>query len=76
MDSYKILVNGNEAATITANFAQASCGIALDGQSTPFQVADARHDPDIAAELLNNWCHSQGGEIWGDDDEVEVVACN
>ena len=75
MDDYKIFVNGHNVATMTANFAQASCQILIDGQPTPFQVADAKQDPDIAAEMLNNWCHSQGGEIWGDDDDVEVVAC-
>jgi hypothetical protein len=74
MNDYSILANGNKVATMTANFAQASCPILLDGQSTPFQVADAKHDPGTAAEMLNNWCHSQGGEIWGEDDEVEVVA--
>ena len=73
-NDYSILANGNKVATMTANFAQASCPILLDGQSTPFQVADAQHDPGTAAEMLNRWCFSQGGEIWGEDDEVEVVA--
>jgi hypothetical protein len=76
MDSYKILVNGVEAATISANFAQASCAIELNGKATPYQVADAKHDPDNAAELLNGWCFSEGGEIWGDDDQIEVVECD
>jgi len=76
MATYKIKVNGEVAATFEANFNQAGSGIELNGRATPYQVSDAKHDPDNAAELLNGWCFSEGGEIWGDDDQIEVVECN
>ncbi len=72
--TYKIVVAGETRATFTADFAQASSPIMLDGNSTPFQVADARHKPSKAAELLIDWCDSEGGEIVGDDEEYEVEA--
>jgi len=63
MATYSIKVNGEAVATFSANFNLASSGIELNGRSTPYQVADAKHDPDIAAELLNGWCHAEGGSI-------------
>jgi len=76
MTTYEIKVNGEVAATFQADFRQASSAIELNGRTTPYQVADAKHDADIAAKLLNKWCFSEGGEIWGDDDQIEVVECN
>ena len=73
MTTYSIKVNGEAVATFSANFNLASSSIELNGRSTPYQVADAKHDPDIAAELLNGWCHSEGGSIWLDSDYVRVV---
>jgi hypothetical protein len=73
MATYKIKVNGEVTATFEANFNQAGSGIELNGRATPYQVSDAKHDPDIAAEMLNGWCHSEGGSIWQDGDHVRVV---
>ena len=72
MTTYKIVVDGQTRATFTADFAQASSPLLLDGESTPFQVADARHKPSKAAELLIGYCDTMGGEIVGDDEEYEV----
>jgi hypothetical protein len=72
MTIYEIHVNGEVVATFEADFKQASDTIELDGRATPFQVADAKHDVNVAAELLNGWCHSEGGSIWKDGDKVKV----
>ncbi len=71
---YQILVGGDVRMTFAGDFAQASFPITLEGDSTPFQVADARHSARRAAELLISWCDSQGGSNVGDDEEYEVVA--
>jgi hypothetical protein len=52
--------NGRETITIDADFSQASCQISAkydDGEwfSTPFQVADARHNRLVACRLVANW---------------------
>lgn len=70
--TYRVTVNGDVRMMFSADFRQASCPIMLEGRSTPFQVADARHDPVRAAEMLNRWCESQGGGAWDDGDEIEV----
>lgn len=71
--TYQIKVNGDVRMTFGGDFAQASSPITLEGDSTPFQVADARHSPAKAAEMLIGWCDSQGGSNVGDDEEYEVV---
>lgn len=73
--TYQVVVGGAVRMRFAANFAQASCPITLEGDSTPFQVADARHRPSVAAEKLVAWCDSQGGSNVGADEEytVEVV---
>ena len=71
--TYRINVGGETRMTFAADFAQASSPITLEGDSTPFQVADARHRPAKAAELLIGWCDSQGGSNVGKDEEYEVV---
>lgn len=58
--------------TFSADFVQASSPILLEGDSTPFQVADARHREREAAELLNGWCRGQGGEAWGEGEDFSV----
>lgn len=70
--TYAINVDGDQVATMTADFAQASSPLMLDGEATPFQVADARHRRDEAAEKLLNWAWSNGGALceMGDDGEV------
>lgn len=71
--TYKILVDGEKVATMTADFAQASSPIMLDGNSTPFQVADARHWKQEAAEMILSWAWSHGGELCECDDDGAVV---
>lgn len=71
--TYQVKVNDEVRMTFAGDFAQASSPIQLEGDSTPFQVADASHRPTRAAELLINWCDSQGGSNVGDDEEYEVV---
>jgi hypothetical protein len=73
MAMYQIKVGNDVRATFSADFAQASSPILIDGQSTPFQVADARHDPSAVARMLIRWCNSEGGPIVGDDEEWEVA---
>jgi hypothetical protein len=72
MSQYVIKVGKEIRGTISADFAQASCTIFLDGVSTPFQVADARHDPDSAAGLIVDWADSQDGSIVADGEEYSV----
>ena len=43
-------ING-ESHVISGDFSQASSPLWIDGKSTPFQVADARHREDIAVAL-------------------------
>ncbi len=72
MANYICTVDGQERMTFSGDFAQASSPLLIDGNSTPFQVADARHSPARAADLLNDWCRSEGGEAWGQNESVEV----
>lgn len=69
--TYTILVDGEKVATMTADFAQASSPLLLDGESTPYQVADARHRTQRAAEMLLSWCWSSGGPLCDTDDDGE-----
>jgi hypothetical protein len=77
--TYQVLVNGTERLRFRADFTQAHspiCTIDQHGRpfATAFQVADARHKPQSAAELLNNWFRSHHlSDIWGDG-ETPVVA--
>jgi hypothetical protein len=73
MTTYEIRVNDHIRATFAADFARAEYPITLDGEPTPYQVGDARHRPDEAAELLIDWCDSEGGPIVEDEEEYEVV---
>lgn len=59
-NSYKILTDYGQLAEFDADFAQASSQIRLDGKSTPFQVADARHSVEEGARVLLAWMFSQG----------------
>lgn len=72
--TYQVLVGGDVRMNFTGDFTQASSPITLEGSSTPFQVADARHRPGNAARLLIDWCEMQGGSNVGGDEEYEVVA--
>lgn len=71
-ETYEILVDDCVVATFAGDFAQASCPVMLDGDSTPYQVADFRHRPDAnCAERLLLWAHGNGCpvcEVWTDED--------
>lgn len=71
--TYQVKVGKTIRLTFDGDFSQASSPLTIDGNSTPFQVADARHRPATAAEILNNWCRSEGGEAWGEDEEITIV---
>lgn len=71
--TYEIVLDGEVVATMTADFAQASSPLLLDGSSTPFQVADARHRTMRAAEMLLQWTHSQGGPLCEIDEDGDIV---
>jgi hypothetical protein len=78
MAIYDATVDGNVRLSFEADFAQASSPIEIVREngwhvSTPFQVADSGHSPRRAADLLNGWCHSEGGAAWEDDECAEVT---
>lgn len=72
--TYRVSVNGRTRMTFEGDFTQASSPLTIEGDATPLQVADARHRPAEAARLLNDWMRSQGGECWGADEQIEIVA--
>lgn len=78
MQTYTVYVKAEERMRFSGDFAEASSPIRIVGDegetSTPYQVADARHSPKEAARLLNEWCRSEGGEAWGEEEEIEVDA--
>mgnify|MGYP001284774655 CR=1 FL=1 len=71
--TYQINVDGEPVATMTADFAQASSPILMDGESTPYQVADARHRKIVAAEMLlqNVWLN--GGAVCEIDEDGDII---
>ncbi len=69
METYAILVDGEQVATMAADFAQAASPLLLDGVGTPFQVADARHRPIEAAEKLLRWSWSRGCPLCDVDED-------
>ena len=71
--TYEIKVDGETVATMTADFAQASSPLLMDGDSTPFQVADATHRKLKAAEMLLIYAHSQGGSLCEMDEDGDVT---
>jgi hypothetical protein len=62
--TYQVINDGHVVMSFAGDFSQASSPLTLEGNSTPFQVADACHRPIEAAKLLNRWCHSEGGAAW------------
>lgn len=71
--TYEIRVGGDVRMTFAADLTQAACPITLEGDSTPFQVADARHNKMRAAELVIGYADMMGGSNVGEDEEYEVV---
>lgn len=67
---------GGETVTLTADLAQASAVLYVDGESTPYQVASARHRTDAAVLLA---CRYSWPEVeWPDPiryglDEIEAT---
>lgn len=59
-DQYILTIGDAEEYLVEADFSQASSPILLDGQGTPFQVADSQHSVPIAATLLYGWLQSEG----------------
>lgn len=80
MAIYRATVDGVERMRFRGDFSQAASPIMLecgepgsgDYTSTPYQVADARHRPREAAEMLAGWCRNEGGEVIGEDEVIEV----
>ena len=54
---------------LTADFAQASSPIMVDGRPSPFQVADASHRPARAAKLVADWLCLDDEYEWTDDED-------
>ena len=77
MTTYRIMIDGEPVCDFSGDFAQASSPVLLDGDSTPFQVADFRHRPNAdCAERLLLWSHNQGASMCSvsrDDDDQQVV---
>lgn len=72
MKKCKITVDGDTRLVFSGDFAQASSPLLINGESTPFQVADARHRVTEAARILLGYCESSGGPVVGEDEEWEV----
>ena len=71
--TYTVTVNGIARLTFTADLAEASAPITWDdNEICPFETADARHNKFEAASLLNRWLRNEGGEAWGEDEEIEI----
>ena len=64
-DTYVVSLTFGETLEITADFAQASSQIYLDGQCTPYQVADTCHCRHRAAVMLIG---DMGRDYWLDPD--------
>lgn len=64
---YRIMVGQENRLEFSADFGRADSQIQIDGSDTPFQVARA-HSPRRAAELLIDWCRSDGEVVGPDED--------
>ena len=65
--------HGWDIYQLTADFAEASSPIRVDGDATSFRVADARHDHGRACELVAEWLNLGDGWEWVEDKEPETV---
>ena len=73
-NTYEIKIDGDVIATMTGDFAQASSPLTLDGDSTPFQVADAKHNTLKAAEMLLLWANNNAaGSMVEVDEDGDIV---
>ncbi|HQZ67732.1 MAG TPA: hypothetical protein PLY87_21730 [Planctomycetaceae bacterium] len=71
--TYQINVDGEPVSTMTADFAQASSPLLMDGESTPYQVADARHRKIEAAEMLLQNAWSNGCAVCEIDSDGDII---
>lgn len=72
--TYEIKVNGDVVATMGGDFAQASSPLTLDGNSTPYQVADAKHSVIGAAEMLLLWANNNAsGSMVETDEDGDII---
>ena len=63
MTTYICTTTSGFAFRMEADFSQASRNIRIDGESTPFQVADARHNVFQAAKLAGEWSYHEDGDL-------------
>lgn len=67
------ITHGEDTYILEANFADAASPILLDGESTPYQVADARHRLQDAVTLVMEWvCSQSGDELEGSWVEIDT----
>lgn len=78
-NTYIVTVDGEERLRFSADLSQAAEPLMIIGEDgeklpTPYCTGDARHNQDMAAELLNNWLWSEGGEAWGESEDWASMA--
>lgn len=71
--TYALLIRSEQVATFSGDFSQASSPVTLDGDSTPFRVADFQHRPLTAARKLHVWMNAEGFGSSATDDEITVT---
>lgn len=78
--SEKILITyGDSKITMEWDGAQASAPILIDGESTPYQTADARHSTGAAVRLAAEYAWGRVYDTWeaaraaGHDDDSQIV---
>lgn len=63
MNTTKVqITHGADTYILEADFSNAASTLLLDGESTPYQVADARHRLQDAVTLVMGWVCSQSGD--------------
>lgn len=71
--NYTVTMSWGESWTMQMDAGQASAPILCDGEPTPFQTADAAHDPEEAARMVADWLDAQSGGYLGEDGSVAEV---
>jgi len=77
MSAYTVFFRGEQVMRFHMDATEASAAIELEDElgeiePTVFQTADAGHDPEVAADLLNEWLEAQGGAAWPVGRRVEI----
>lgn len=76
--SYIVYADGVRVFRFTADLADPSAPILLEGAVTPFRIADRwppRHTGDLQEHIargLNEWLHADGEGCWDPDDDVDL----